>query len=67
MAKQSFQRFGRTLSGMTMPNVGNSVFHLGNIVDCLDTGDYTLKLVRSADVDEVYRMLNGNGSAGNSP
>jgi len=52
---------------MTMPNVGNSVFHLGNIVDCLDTGDYTLKLVRSADVDEVYRMLNGNGSAGNSP
>jgi mannitol/fructose-specific phosphotransferase system IIA component len=40
---------------------------LGNIVDCLDTGDDTLKLVRSADVDEVYRMLSGNGSAGNSP
>jgi mannitol/fructose-specific phosphotransferase system IIA component len=32
---------------------------MGNIVDNLETGDDVIKLVKSAGVDEVYRMLSG--------
>jgi len=35
---------------------------MGNIVDHLDTGDDTLRLVRSASVDEVYEMFSGTGA-----
>jgi mannitol/fructose-specific phosphotransferase system IIA component len=31
---------------------------LGNIVDCLETGEDTINLVKNAGVDEVYTMLN---------
>ena len=33
---------------------------MGNVVDNLETGDDVLKLVKSAGVDEVYRMLSGS-------
>jgi mannitol/fructose-specific phosphotransferase system IIA component len=33
---------------------------MGNVVDNLETGDDVLKLVKSAGVDEVYRMLSGD-------
>jgi len=32
---------------------------LGNIVDCLETGEDTINLVKNAGVDEVYKMLTG--------
>jgi len=35
---------------------------MGNIADHLDTGDDTLELVKNADVDAVYEMLNGQGT-----
>jgi mannitol/fructose-specific phosphotransferase system IIA component len=33
---------------------------MGNVVDYLETGNDTIKLVRSANQDEVYRMLCGD-------
>ena len=33
---------------------------MGNVVDNLETGEDVLKLVKSAGVDEVYRMLSGS-------
>jgi mannitol/fructose-specific phosphotransferase system IIA component len=39
---------------------------LGNVVDHLDTGDDTLRLVKNANVDEFYAMLSGtDGGGGN--
>ncbi|MDR2898014.1 MAG: PTS sugar transporter subunit IIA [Spirochaetaceae bacterium] len=35
---------------------------LGNVVDHLDTGDDTLRLVKNANVDEFYEMLAGGGN-----
>ena len=35
---------------------------MGNVVDHLETGDDTVKLVKNADVDEVYKMLNGENA-----
>ncbi|MDR0708287.1 MAG: PTS sugar transporter subunit IIA [Treponema sp.] len=35
---------------------------MGNIVDNLETGEDTIKLVKNAGVDEVYRMLSGEGA-----
>ncbi|MDR0785742.1 MAG: PTS sugar transporter subunit IIA [Treponema sp.] len=32
---------------------------MGNIVDNLETGDDTIKLVKNAGVDEIYQMLSG--------
>jgi mannitol/fructose-specific phosphotransferase system IIA component len=32
---------------------------MGNVVDNLDTGDDVIKLVKTADVDAVYKMLCG--------
>ena len=32
---------------------------MGNLVDHLETGDDTIKLVKNTDVNEVYKMLNG--------
>ena len=32
---------------------------MGNVVDYLDTGEDTIKLVKNASLDEVYRMLTG--------
>ncbi|MDR1127362.1 MAG: PTS sugar transporter subunit IIA [Treponema sp.] len=32
---------------------------MGNVVDHLETGDDTIKLVKSAGVDEIYQMLSG--------
>lgn len=32
---------------------------MGNIVDNLETGEDTIKLVKNADVEDVYRMLIG--------
>ena len=35
---------------------------MGNVVDHLETGDDTLRLVQSADLDEVYRIFRGTGA-----
>ncbi|MDR0375726.1 MAG: PTS sugar transporter subunit IIA [Treponema sp.] len=35
---------------------------MGNIVDALETGNDTINLVKNAGVDEVYRMLIGDGA-----
>jgi len=35
---------------------------MGNLVDHLETGEDTIKLVKNADVDEVYRMLSGEST-----
>ena len=35
---------------------------MGNLVDHLETGDDTIALVKSADVNEVYKMLNGESA-----
>ncbi|MDR1072133.1 MAG: PTS sugar transporter subunit IIA [Treponema sp.] len=35
---------------------------MGNIVDNLETGEDTIHLVKNAGVDEVYRMLIGDGA-----
>jgi mannitol/fructose-specific phosphotransferase system IIA component len=32
---------------------------MGNVVDHLETGDDTIKLVKNAGVDEIYQMLSG--------
>jgi mannitol/fructose-specific phosphotransferase system IIA component len=32
---------------------------MGNVVDHLDTGDDTIRLVKNASVDEIHRMLSG--------
>ncbi|MDR0400439.1 MAG: PTS sugar transporter subunit IIA [Treponema sp.] len=32
---------------------------MGNVVDHLETGDDTIKLVKTAGVDEIYKMLSG--------
>jgi len=32
---------------------------LGNIVDCLETGEDTIHLVKNAGVDEVFKILTG--------
>jgi mannitol/fructose-specific phosphotransferase system IIA component len=32
---------------------------LGNIVDHIETGDDTIRLIKNAGVDEIYNMLNG--------
>jgi mannitol/fructose-specific phosphotransferase system IIA component len=34
---------------------------MGNVVDHLDTGEDTIRLVKTADVDEIYNMLRGEG------
>ena len=34
---------------------------MGNVVDALDTGEDTKRLVREGDVDAVYRIFCGNG------
>jgi len=35
---------------------------MGNLVDHLETGDDTIKLVKNADVGVIYRMLNGESA-----
>ena len=35
---------------------------MGNLVDHLETGDDTIALVKNADVNEVYKMLNGESA-----
>jgi mannitol/fructose-specific phosphotransferase system IIA component len=35
---------------------------MGNVVDHLETGDDTIKLVKTAGVDEIYEMLCGEGA-----
>jgi mannitol/fructose-specific phosphotransferase system IIA component len=35
---------------------------MGNVVDHLDTGDDTIKLVKNANVEEIYTMLSGTES-----
>ncbi|MDR0378554.1 MAG: PTS sugar transporter subunit IIA [Candidatus Accumulibacter sp.] len=35
---------------------------MGNVVDHLDTGDDTIKLVKNASVDEIHRMLSGQAA-----
>jgi mannitol/fructose-specific phosphotransferase system IIA component len=35
---------------------------MGNVVDHLDTGDDTIKLVKNASVDEIYQMLSGQAA-----
>ncbi|MCL2191808.1 MAG: PTS sugar transporter subunit IIA [Treponema sp.] len=34
---------------------------IGNVVDHLETGDDTIRLVKNASVDDVYNILNGLG------
>jgi mannitol/fructose-specific phosphotransferase system IIA component len=34
---------------------------MGNVVDHLETGEDTIKLVKTAGVDEIYKMLSGEG------
>jgi mannitol/fructose-specific phosphotransferase system IIA component len=34
---------------------------MGNVVDHLDTGEDTIKLVKTARVEEIYNMLRGEG------
>jgi mannitol/fructose-specific phosphotransferase system IIA component len=34
---------------------------MGNVVDHLDTGEDTIRLVKTADVEEIYKMLSGEG------
>jgi mannitol/fructose-specific phosphotransferase system IIA component len=35
---------------------------MGNVVDHLETGQDTIKLVKTAGVDEIYKMLSGGAS-----
>ena len=34
---------------------------MGNVVDHLETGEDTIRLVKTAGVDEIYKMLSGEG------
>jgi mannitol/fructose-specific phosphotransferase system IIA component len=34
---------------------------MGNVVDHLDTGEDTIRLVKTAGVEEIYKMLSGEG------
>jgi mannitol/fructose-specific phosphotransferase system IIA component len=34
---------------------------MGNVVDHLDTGEDTIRLVKTASVEEIYKMLSGEG------
>jgi mannitol/fructose-specific phosphotransferase system IIA component len=34
---------------------------MGNVVDHLETGEDTMRLVKTAGVDEIYRILSGEG------
>jgi mannitol/fructose-specific phosphotransferase system IIA component len=34
---------------------------MGNVVDHLDTGEDTIRLVKTADAEEIYKMLSGEG------
>jgi mannitol/fructose-specific phosphotransferase system IIA component len=35
---------------------------MGNVVDHLDTGEDTIRLVQTAGIDEIHKMLSGGGT-----